>query len=287
MSRFFARAFFKLFPFLRTVIKPVSINEVGGLTKIKVADSEIFSLNKKEDVYGKFYDDFNQDAYTAVIPDLYVYSLSKGIVKNGREEIFTHQKKVIQEITAQNENPQIGQIFPCNPIKRIHGSVAYFNLSSLEDCYGHYWCEYIGLIYLLWKSKIKPDYYIFTQKLPFQKQFIPIICNIFDIPKDKILDFPTGTIIKPDMLIFTSLLNSGKLITCGKKTGFNKIYMTHFIKDVYKMLSDSVPADNEYGERLYISRENWSFRKTANEKEVQELVSKYGFVTIHPENFDV
>ena len=52
----------------------------------------------------------------------------KGIVKNGLEEIFTKDKKVIKEITTQDVNPQIGQIFPCNPIKRIHGSVAYFNL---------------------------------------------------------------------------------------------------------------------------------------------------------------
>lgn len=287
MVRFFARAFFKVFPFFKTVIKPVSINEVPGLTKIQVADSEIFSLERKEDIYGKFHDDFNQDAYTAVIPPLYIYMYKNGIVKNGREEIFTRQKKVLKEITAQNVNPQIGQIFPCNPIKRIHGSVAYFNLSSLEDCYGHYWCEYIGQIYLLWKSKITPDYYIFTQKLPFQKQFVSLICKVFEISKDKILNFPEGTIIKPNTLIFVSLLNSGKLIKCGNKSGWNKVYMPHFIKDLYKLLADSVITNTEYGERIYVSREKWSFRKTTNEKEVQDLVSKYGFVTIHSEDFDL
>ena len=287
VARFFARAFFKVFPFLKTVIKPVSIDEVSGLTKIKVADSENFSLDRKADIYGKFHSDFNQDAYTAVIPELYIYSLPRGIVKNGLEEIFTKDKKVIKEITTQDVNPQIGQIFPCNPVKRIHGSVAYFNLSSLEKCYGHFWCEYIGQIYLLYKSKIKPDYYVFTQNLPFQKQFISKLCEIFDIPKDKILDFPKGTIIKPDTLIFTSLINSRKWVTCGSKSGWNKVYMPHFIKDLYKMLADSVTANTEYGEKIYVSREKWSFRKTTNEKEVQDLVSRYGFVTIHSEDFDL
>lgn len=160
-------------------------------------------------------------------------------------------------------------------------------MSSLEDCYGHYWCEYIGQIYLLWKSKIKPDYYIFTQKLSFQKQFVSLICKVFEIPKDRVLNFPEGTIIKPDTLIFVSLLNSGKLIKCGNKSGWNKVYMPHFIKDLYKLLADSVTTNTEYGEKIYVSREKWSFRKTTNEKEVQDLVSKYGFITIHSEDFDL
>lgn len=276
-----------MFPFLKTVIKPISINEIPELTKVKVVDSEFFSLGRKEDIYGKFHDDFNQDAYTAVIPDLYVYSLPNGIVKNGREEIFTKQKKVIKEITTQDINPEIGKIFPCNPVKRIHGSLAYFNLSSLENCYGHYWCEYIGLIYLLYKSKIRPDYYVITQKLPFQKQFISLLCEIFEIPKEKILDFPQGTIIKPDILIFSSLINSRKWVTCGKKSGWNKVYLPSFIKDVYKMIADSVTVNSKYGEKIYVSRENWSFRKTLNENDVQNLISSYGFVTIHSEDFNL
>lgn len=63
--------------------------------------------------------------------------------------------------------------------------------------------------------------------------------------------------------------------------------MPHFIKDLYKLLADSVSTNTEYGERIYVSREKWSFRKTTNEKEVQDLVSKYGFVTIHSEDFDL
>ncbi|NLK45529.1 MAG: glycosyltransferase family 61 protein [Treponema sp.] len=208
-------------------------------------------------------------------------------MKNGLEEIFTKDKRVIKEITAQDINPQIDNVFPCNPVKRTHGSLAYFSLSSLESCYGHYWCEYIGQIYLLWKSKIKPDYYVFTQQLPFQKQFIHFICGVLNIPKEKILDFPSGTILKPDTLIFTSLLNSTKLVKCGKKVGHNKVYLPHFMKDFYKMLADSVPTNNSYGEKIYISRENVSPRNTTNEKEVQDLVSKYGFVTIHPEDFSL
>lgn len=287
MQRYISRLFFKIFPFLKTKIEPVSIDEVEGLIKQKVADSEIFSLQKAYDVYGKFHEDFNQDAYSTVIPELFIYTLPNGIVKNGLEEIFTKDKKVIKEITAQDENPQIGQFFPCNPIKRIHGSVAYFNLSSLENIYGHYWCEYIGQIYLLWKSGIKPDFYVFTQQLPFQKQFIPILCKVFDIPKEKILSFPTGTIIKPDVLIFTSLLNSKKPITCGNRTDWNKIYMPYFMKNIYKMLADSMPENTSFGERLYVSRENTSLRKTDNEKEVQALLASYGFKTIHSEDFSI
>ncbi len=287
MQRYFSRLFFKIFPFLKTKIEPISIDEAEGLIKQKVAGTEIFSLQKATDVYGNFHEDFNQDSYTAVIPELFIYKLPKGIVKNGLEEIFTKEKKVIKEITAQDINPQIGQFLPCNPIKRIHGSVAYFNLSSLENIYGHYWCEYIGQIYLLWKSGIKPDFYVFTQQLPFQKQFLPVLCNVFNIPKEKILSFPTGTIIKTDVLIFTSLLNSKKPITCGGRTDWNKIYMPHFMKDIYKMLADSIPENTSFGERLYVSREKMSVRTTDNEKDVQSLLASYGFKTIHPEDFSI
>lgn len=49
-KRLFTRIFLKLFPVFKTTIKPVSINEVEELSKIKVIDSEIFSLDKKEDI---------------------------------------------------------------------------------------------------------------------------------------------------------------------------------------------------------------------------------------------
>lgn len=220
---------------------------------------------------------------------MFVYSLKNGIVENGREEIFTKQKKVIKEITAQTTNPKIDQVFSINVAKKIHGSVAYFSLSSLENIYGHFWCEYIGQIYLLWKSKIKPDFYIFTQELPFQAQFVDLICKVFDIPKNKVLKFPVGTIIKADTLIFTSLLNSSKLIKCGERADWNKIYLPSFIKNIYKMLADFVPANTLYGEKIYISRagEKTFIRKTTNEKDVQELVKKYGFCVIKPEDFTV
>lgn len=92
MARFFARAFFKVFPFFKTVIKSVSINEVSGLTKIKVADSEIFSLERKEDIYGKFHDDFNQDAYTAVIPPIYIY-IGRELSKMDGRKFLQDRKK--------------------------------------------------------------------------------------------------------------------------------------------------------------------------------------------------
>lgn len=287
MKKIFYSIAFKIFPYLRSRIKEISIDEVRNLSIQKVTDAELFFLQKTKDVYGKFNDDFNQDAYRSVIPEFYVYSLPRGIVNTGREEIFTKEKKVIKEITAQNVNPMIGEFFPLNSEKRIHGSVAYFSLSSLENCYGHYWCEYIGQIYLLWKSKIIPDFYVFTQELPFQKQFIPVLCKIFNIPQEKVLTLPNDTIIKPDVLIFTSLLNSKKAITCGNRTDWNKIYMPSFMKDVYRMLSNFAPENKSFGEKLYISRENSSLRRTQNEKEVQDLVSSYGFKTIYPEKFSI
>lgn len=93
MKKIFYSIAFKIFPYLRSRIKEISIDEVRNLSIQKVTDAELFFLQKTKDVYGKFNDDFNQDAYRSVIPEFYVYSLPRGIVNTGREEIFTKEKK--------------------------------------------------------------------------------------------------------------------------------------------------------------------------------------------------
>ena len=285
--RLFLKIFFKIFPFLRPKIKSISIDDIKGLSKTKITDKEIFSMDRGYDIYGNFHEDFNQDSYTATIPELYVYTLKNGMVENGLEEIYTSKKQVIKEYTTQEINPRIGEFFPTNPVKKIRGSLAYFNLSGLENFYGHFWCEYISQIYLLWKSGIKADYYIFTQELPFQKEFVSLICKIFNIQQTKLITLPKGTIVKPDTLIFTSLINSKKKILLKNRTFFNKVYMPSFVKDVYRLLAESIPANNGYGEKIYISREKMDVRNSTNEKEVQDIVTKKGFVVIHPEDFSV
>ena len=287
MQRYFSRLFFKIFPFLKTKIEPVSIDEVEGLIKQKVADSEVFSLQKANDVYGNFHEDFDQDAYTVTIPELNVYTLKYGIVENGLEEIYTSKKQVISEYTTQETNPRIGEYFPINPVKKIRGSLAYFNLSGLENYYAHFWCEYIAQIYLLWKSGIKADYYIFTQEHFWQKEFISIICRVFNIPQNKIISLQKGIMLKPDTLIFTSLINSKEKVSINGRFVYDKVYAPSFLKDIYRLLAESIPANNEYGEKIYITREKAAVRKSNNEKEVQELVKKNGFYILDAEDFSI
>ena len=287
MLVFFQKIFYKLFPFLHTRITPIGIDNIKELTKIKITDEEIFSMDRFYDIYGKFHPDFCTDSYTAKIPELFVYKLNNGIVENGLEEVFTSKRQVIKEYTTQEKNPKIGEYFPLKPMKRIKGSLAYFNLSGLENVYGHFWCEYISQIYLFFKSNIKPDYYIFTQEQPFQKELISILCKIFNISKDKIITPPHGVLFKADTLIFTSFLNSYQKIFEGQRTVYNKVYMPSFIKNLYRLLAESIPANTTFGEKIYITRENMPDRKTNNEKEVKDILMQKGFSVIHPEDFSV
>ncbi|WP_077603454.1 glycosyltransferase family 61 protein [Oceanobacillus sojae] len=132
--------------------------------------------------------------------------------------------------------------------------------------YWHWLHDTLGRYHLLQLSGFKIDKYVLPPlTLPFQQETIKML----GIPEDKILQLMPGERVKADQLILPSVpFNAG---TCVKWT-------IEFLRSSFLKENRNVTA-NHY-DRIYISREDASWRKVANEGKLMELLTKKGFKKI-------
>lgn len=132
--------------------------------------------------------------------------------------------------------------------------------------YWHWLHDTLGRYHLLQLSGFEIDKYVLPPlTLPFQRETI----NMLGIPEDKILQLTPGKHVKADQLVLPSVpFNTG---TCVKWT-------IEFLRSSFLKENRNVTA-NHY-DRIYISREDASWRKVANEGKLMELLTKKGFKKI-------
>lgn len=132
--------------------------------------------------------------------------------------------------------------------------------------YWHWLHDTLGRYHLLQLSGFKVDKYVLPPlTLPFQRETIKML----GIPDDKILQLMPGEHVKADQLILPSVpFNVG---TCVKWT-------IEFLRDAF-LKENRYTSVNHY-DRIYISREDASWRRVANESKLMELLVKKGFKKI-------
>ncbi|ASK61077.1 hypothetical protein CFK37_02120 [Virgibacillus phasianinus] len=146
----------------------------------------------------------------------------------------------------------------------------YGNLGVLawagHSNYWHWLHDTLGRYRLLQLSGFKIDKYVLPlMTLPFQRETVKML----GIPENKILQIPPGKHLKAENLILPSVpFNAG---TCVKWT-------IEFLRDSF-LKSKSHPSSSDF-ERIYISREDASWRKVANEPKLMTLLTKKGFKKI-------
>ncbi|GAA0346106.1 glycosyltransferase family 61 protein [Oceanobacillus oncorhynchi subsp. oncorhynchi] len=132
--------------------------------------------------------------------------------------------------------------------------------------YWHWLHDTLGRYHLLQLSGVKIDKYVLPPlTLPFQRETI----RILGIPEEKILQLTPGTHVKAEQLILPSVpFNAG---TCVKWT-------IEFLRSALLKKDSYRPGNPE--KRIYISREDASWRKVANEGKLLELLTRKGFKKI-------
>jgi hypothetical protein len=120
--------------------------------------------------------------YQATVPEANILEVKNGIFFPGREEVFTSDYKVLNEITAQKNNLKIGiatkKLSECNFIR---GKILCLSLSGVERNYYHFNVEFLTRWHLFKLSKLDYDFVDFDDKNNFQKEFI----DLLGIPKKK------------------------------------------------------------------------------------------------------
>ena len=259
-------------------IEKVSLHDNPDVKIQKIYSGGTFKMSSLIDIeYRK-----KVDEYICSTPEINTYIINNGIFIPGKEEVYDYDGKVFEEITAQKNNPQIGT--SKKKIKnyiKLKGKVLCLSLSGLEDNYNHFIVEYLARWYIYKLSNLDYDYIDFNEKLKFQKEFIKLL----DIPEKKIISrLQINSPIKADYLIVPSLINNWEYFTMkNKKLHFMKQYLPNWFIDVHKQFRKKF----ESSEKIFISRSKANRRKITNEKEVIELVNKYGFKVFNMEDLQI
>ncbi|MEW9677353.1 glycosyltransferase family 61 protein [Lentibacillus sp. L22] len=145
-----------------------------------------------------------------------------------------------------------------------HGNLGVLAWAGHSN-YWHWLHDVLGRYHLLQLSGFKIDKYVLPPlTLPFQRETVKML----DIPWNKILQLTPGKHLKAENLILPSVpFNAG---TCVKWT-------VEFLRDSLLKLKSKSHLDSSDSERIYIGRDDASWRKVANENTLMELLTKKGF----------
>jgi capsular polysaccharide biosynthesis protein len=244
-----------------SLITGVSIHDVRNVTEELIYREELFEIPDRLDLFGAHHVHFR--GYKSVIPELYVRSIKDSKCIIGREEIFTSDNQVVLEYTTQDTNPFIGlKSKVLNSVRNIDGVVVNLSLSSLENNYYHWLTECLARLYLLRKSALKPDYYIFSTQIDFQREYL----DILGIEEEKILHLKLHSIIQASETIIPSFINNWEIANFRGYISKQKVWLPHWIGDLYKEKLDL--KKKKVDRKIYISRSAAEHRRIENEHEI-------------------
>ncbi|WP_010529268.1 glycosyltransferase family 61 protein [Lentibacillus jeotgali] len=154
------------------------------------------------------------------------------------------------------------QIPPASPYYGTLGVLAWAGHSN----YWHWLHDTLGRYHLLQLSGFKIDKYVLPPlTLPFQRETVEML----GIPEDKILQLTPGKHVKAENLILPSIpFNAGTSVK----------WTVDFLRNT--LLKEGRHTSSNGYDRIYISREDASWRKVANEPKLMKLLTKKGFKKI-------
>ena len=157
-------------------------------------------------------------------------------------------------------------------VNKIHGKVAVITTCGYNNF--HHW-NYDCMSRLQMLNEIMDlddiDYFVIHHSNhSFQLESI----KLFGIDVKKIICVGENSAIEADLLFVPSLPSN---------LGTINPWVIQFLRSFYFRNSSNVT----YPKRIYISRKNVTSRKVINNNTFQQLLSKYGFVELFPEDFSV
>lgn len=222
------------------------------------------------------------EAYDSEIKEAFLLKIKNGIFVCGKEEVYTADGNVINEITSQKYNPQLNKSKEkLLKFTKLNGTVLCLSLSGLEENYYHFNVEFLARWYLFSLTNYNYDYIDFNCNKAFQQQFIKLL----NIPHKKIIPLNMRhRSIKADLLLVPSLINNWNYHKMNEgRIHHMKQHLPYWFKEVHKDLRHQFKSST----RIYISREKADRRKVINESEVINLINNYGFTAYHLEELSI
>ena len=202
--------------------------------------------------------EFSNKGFVAILPGGRVWS---------DKAVISPDNKLLWDVSLEwLKAPEMHSIFQekhLPPIIMTEETVAILNHPAADNFY-HWMIETLARIHLIQQSNIKIDKYIINHlSLPFQLETLKAV----GIPEDRIIVPSNDFHLKAKQLIVPSFIDYPNAWTCK------------FVRDL--LLNTIKIQNNKDYERIYIARPQR--RRVKNEKEILDVLNKYGFKSILPE----
>jgi len=189
--------------------------------------------------------------------------------------IITRDDRLLADLSHDVLGPSRHKVFSkfkLPPCRRLAGTAAVLATAEAATNYWHWTFDLLPRLHLMEKAGITPanvDYYLVNHNnLPFQIETL----TEFGIRPEQIIRTDDTSHFEVERMVVSSL----------KPSQF------HVAKWVCDFLYELAPQSEHQGNRrLYISRENASFRRLVNEAEVFGLLEEQGFEKVHCEKLNV
>jgi Tfp pilus assembly protein PilF len=207
-----------------------------------------------------------------------------GIIPNGRvcsgvltSAIITSDDKLVTDLCTGSAEIVISSS-QISPVKIIDGDVAVLSVRWGGTVYFHWLFDVISRLDLLEKSGMnfeKIDYFLINR---YQQSYEKEIISILGIPPAKIMESCHNPHIQAKRVIVPSVPPRGQSMITAWGCQFLKQKLCQIKHDTPK---DSTPI------RLYLGRQNSSYRVVLNEEDVIQFLEKRGFYSVNLETMSV
>ncbi|MFD1609929.1 glycosyltransferase family 61 protein [Oceanobacillus luteolus] len=204
------------------------------------------------------------ESYVSMIKNGSIWMCDKG---EGMVYTMTPDQKCLQDMVFHLYHPYFERVAHKHiPVPTLYnGNLGVLSWAGHTN-YWHWLHDILGRYHLLQLSGFHIDKYVLpAMTKPFQRETV----RMLGIPDEMILQLKAGQHLKAESLILPSVpFNAG---TCVKWT--IEFLRKSFLK---------TPPKNELSnfERIYVSREDASWRKVANEPKLMKLLTIKGFKKI-------
>ncbi|MEG4518189.1 MULTISPECIES: tetratricopeptide repeat protein [unclassified Microcoleus] len=162
------------------------------------------------------------------------------------------------------------------PAEHVDGNVAFLSARWGGAAYFHWMFDVITRFDLLQRSGLIETidkFVVNASDSSYQAETL----NSLGIPQDKLLESRCNLHITADKLIVPSISYDG--------SGAVSKWKCEYLKKTF--LKEEQPLNTDYSERIYISRQQASYRRIVNDEEVIKYLEKFGFRSVKLETMSI
>ncbi len=162
------------------------------------------------------------------------------------------------------------------PAEHVDGNVAFLSARWGGAAYFHWMFDVITRFDLLQRSGLRETidkFVVNASDSSYQAETLETL----GIPQDKLLESRCNLHITADKLIVPSISYDG--------SGAVSKWKCEYLRQTF--LKEQQPLSTDYSERIYISRQQASYRRIVNDEEVIKYLEKFGFRSVKLETMSV